>query len=96
MLPSLLETLSEANYETFTKNRFYQEKAEKLLYEYIDKHLKAPLDQKKELKELIFSCLRPYKTFVNMQKEAMRVSKKLTPKLIEKRLAHKPDLERLN
>jgi len=96
MFPDLLETLCTANEETFAKNRFYREEAEKLLYKYIDKFLKSPDEQKKKLKELIFSCLEPYKTFVDMEKEAMRVSKKLTPKLVEKRLKKEPVLERLN
>lgn len=96
MFPDLLETLCTANEKTFTKNRFYREKAEKLVYDYIHNFLEAPNEQKKELKGLIFSCLEPYKTFIEMQEEAMRVSDKLTPRLIEKRLKKEPVLERLN
>jgi len=96
MFPDLLETLCTANKKTFTKNRFYREKAEKLVYDYIDKFLEAPNEQKKKLKKLIFSCLEPYKIFIEMEKEAMRVSDKLTPKLMEKRLKKNLDLERLN
>ncbi|MBA7489905.1 hypothetical protein ES702_00439 [subsurface metagenome] len=100
MLPSLLETLCKANEKTFAKNQIYREKAERSLYEYIDKSLEAPLEQKKELRELIFSCLEPYKTFINMQREAIKVSGRLSPKLDLKRMQReinqKPDLERLN
>ena len=96
MFPDLLETLCTANEETFAKNRFYRKETERLLYKYIDKFLEVPNERKKELKGLIFSCLEPYKTFIEMQEEAMRVSKKLTPKLMEKRLKKNLDLERLN
>ena len=94
MYPDLLETFCKVNLECFN-NSSYRKAAEELLFKYIDKFLKAPFEQKKELKELVLLCLDAYKTFVKRQKEAMRVSEKLTPKLIEKRLA-KPDLERLN
>jgi len=96
MFPDLLETLCTANEETFAKNRFYRKETERLLHKYIDKFLEVPNEQKKELKGLIFSCLEPYKIFIEMQEKAMRVSDKLTPKLIEKRLKKEPVLERLN
>ena len=96
MLPNLLETLCTADLKTFEKSEIYRKESERILYKYIDKFLKAPDEQKKKLKELIFSCLEPYKTFADMEKEAMRVSKKLTPKLVEKRLKKELVLERLN
>jgi len=96
MLPDLLETLCTADLKTFKKNEIYRKESERLLYRYIDKFLKAPYEQKKKLKELIFSCLEPYKTFADMEKDAMRVSNKLTPKLVEKRLRKETNLERLN
>ena len=100
MLPNLLETLSKANEKTFAKNRIYREKAERFLDDWINGSLEAPLDQKKKLKELIFSCLEPYKTFVNMEREAMRISERVSPKLdlkqLERKITQKPGLERLN
>lgn len=97
--PNLFEIACEANLETLNKNQSLRKKAEELLCKYIDESLEAPLEQKKELRELIFSCLEPYKTFIAMQKEAMRVSEKLTPELELKRMEKElkqPDLERLN
>jgi len=97
--PNLFEIACEANLETFNKNQSLRKKAEELLYKYIDEFLEAPLKQKKGLKELILLCLEPYKTFITMQKEATRVSEKLTPELESKRMEKElkePDLERLN
>lgn len=97
MLPDLFEVnFYEGNIKIFLKNQSHREKAEKLLSKYIDKFLKAPSEQKKELRELIYLCLDFYKDFVSMQKTAMRMSEKSTSKLMEMSLKHKPDLERLN
>jgi len=97
MLQNLFEDdFYEGNIKTFLKNQAHREKAEELLSKYINKFLKAPPEQKKELKELISLCLDFYKDFVSMQKIAMRMSKKSAPKVIERRLKQKPDLERLN
>ena len=97
MLPDLFEVnFYERNIKTFLKNQSHREKAEELLSKYINKFLKASPEQKKEIKELISLCLGFYKDFIDMQEEAMRVSEKLAPKLMEKRLKKEPVLERLN
>lgn len=96
---NLLEILCEANLETFDEFQGSREKTEELLYNYINKFLSAPPEQKRELKELISLCLGSYKRFIRWHRKAMRVSKKLSPKWkleqLEKELKE-PDLERLN
>ena len=96
MLNLFEDNFYEGNIKTFLKNQAHREKAEKLLSKYINEFLKAPSEQKKELKELISLCLGFYKDFIDMQKIAMRMSKKSASKLMERRLKQKPDLERLN